>query len=154
MEWLLFQIFINNTFGVYIKTWRSEYSTNLQCIMVKLLKHTEFSTHHTSLLFFLHSDCTGGCYSPPDFFFYTFGNWGTKKRCKFAQASYQDNNGGSPGKPKTSFSEPAIMITVFWHSIHRNLNIALTNFIPKVSCKACRHHFIFLFREELLKFFF
>lgn len=58
-----------------------------------------------------------------------------KKICKFAQVSHQDNNGGSPGKAKTSFSKPAITITLFWHLIHCNLNIALTNFIPKVSCK-------------------
>lgn len=36
-----------------------------------------------------------------------------KKRCKFAQVSHQDNNGGSPGKAKTSFSKPAITITLF-----------------------------------------
>lgn len=42
------------------------------------VQHTEFSTHHTSLAFFLHSDCTAGCYCPP-YFFYKFGNRGTKK---------------------------------------------------------------------------
>lgn len=69
--------------------------------------------------------------------------------------SHQDNNGGSPGKPKTSFSDPAIMITLFWHLIHCNLNTALTNLcIPKVSCKPADITSCFFLGKSFLFFFF
>lgn len=87
--------------------------------------------------------------------FFTSLETEAQKKMQICQVSHQDNNGGSPGKPKTSFSDPAIMITLFWHLIHCNLNTALTNLcIPKVSCKPADITSCFFLGKSFLIFFF
>lgn len=109
---------------------------------------------HITQVVFSYQDCTGGCYCPCYLFIFQVWKLRHKQKKQIAQVSHQDNNGERPRNPKSSFSEPAIMITLFRHLIHHNLNTALINLLfPKESYKPADITSCFFLEKSFLLLF-